>query len=244
MFTKKRKIIILTFIIIIIGILLLLLGILMLNSNKQTTTTNYEETKYDLESIGAVNMCDTDSCLVAATLTFYNIIYETDNEELKKAVDNINAETLQYYNSVLNSDVSDSSCAVYQADLNHSLRVMTDYYVYTKGRYDSIAVNRVVSNICTREETYSQVEAYIYDKEDKKIITQQEFKRALEITDEKIKAAVSKNIEASNQFANTDMTIDDVDLSDIVLFYNNEGNLYVSYKVTKDNSYQVALIES
>lgn len=239
---KNKKI---SIIFLVGGLILLIAGIILVVLQIQKKSDNYvvEETKYTIEDLNVISICDTENCPTMPVVLLHDINYKTDNVELREGIDKINAQTHDYYEMINASDTSNPSCEQYQGIIKHDTLVGEHFYIYTKGRYDSIGISRYLYNICDDIYEYQQVEVYVYDKKEDEVLTQEEFKNALNLTNTEIEAKINEDLLSPNEGLDASVTIDDVDFNDLVLFYDFNGDLCVSYKITKDNTYRVTVLK-
>ncbi len=239
---KNKKI---SIIFLVLGLVLLVTGVVLVIIQLQGKSNVYvpEETKYTLDEVNNVSICNTENCPVTYSISLYKINYETNNAELRAGIDKINRESEEYYQTMVESDVSNPRCEAYREDLIHDTIVNEQYLIYTKGRYDSIGISRYTYNVCDNIYEYHQVEVYIYDKKEDKVLSQEEFQNALHLSNTEIRAKINEDLLSPNEGLDASVTIDDVDFNDLVLFYDYNGNLYVSYKETKDNTYRMTMLE-
>ena len=240
---KNKKV---SIILLIFGLMLLITGVVSVIIQLQNKSNIYvpEETEYTLDLIDNVSTCYTEICPTISSISLNKINYETDNAELRAGIDKINRESEEYYQMVVESDVSNPSCEMYREELVHDTIVNEYYLIYTKGRYDSVGISRYIYNVCDNIYKYQQVEVYIYDKKEDKVLSQEEFKNALNLSDEEIRAKINEDLLSPNEGLDASVTIDDVDFNDLVLFYDYNGDLYVSYKETKGNTYRMTRLEN
>lgn len=236
---KKQKVII---VISVIVVLILLIGLyLFINSKPKETQKSYH-----LEKTKSIDICKTTNCPIPDTINFNKVEYDTDIKEIQRIIKIINDETDNYYNMVTTSNINDAACSAVKDIYNYRTAVFTNYNSYTNDDYINLSIKRTIVDVCTNEKQDGQVESYIYDRKQKKLITQEEFKIKQNIGTKKINDAITTNNTFLNENANLNLSLEDTYVDgnqNIVLYYDTVGNLIASYYQTKAKQYYTASID-
>ena len=202
---KNKKIKILLF---IIGGLILFTGGLLTNKildnddssiKKPVDISKKEEIdNFLVKRENILNVCKEEPCNIYGG-QYYHINYSGGIKVVETIVNNINTETRQFYEMANSSNMEDESCAPFRDLYNHSLTTFTEYFYYEDESFVSLATLRKVRNICTNK-VESEQKAYIYDKNEKKVITQEEFIAKLNITQEEIDNAIQHSLDIINKY--------------------------------------------
>lgn len=227
----------LLFLIIIVVCIFLFLG------KKNASNFNFELSEANAFKIENCYDKNDKNCM-HSTNYYYNIVLHGDYPLLQKEVDDINKETKSLYENAKSTltdtdDVSDSCYAVKDI-YRHRVSYGAEYYGYENDDFVTIAIQREEYNFCDNKSYFKQAESYIYDKKDDKIISQDEFKKKLKITDKEINTAIENYvnwlIEQGEEISLRD-TYDN-----IVLFYGLDGEVYVSFEISELNGYFSSII--
>lgn len=100
--------------------------------------------------------------------------------------------------------------------------------------------------MCSSETTDLEPEVYLIDRKQNKEISTVEFIDANKITKEEIKLSIQKNINAYNQYLNTNFTIENAyqeDVKNIKMYFSSLGEIQILYKQKEDQKYYVATID-
>ena len=241
---KKKKILPLIFIavaiiIIIIGIVFLLLPI----NKKETKETSKSST--ELGDRKEVEICKTEDCKSTQIVEYAYIEVNSPNKQVKDMVEKLNKKTNQYYEKTKNSNMDDASCSNVKDMYYHSYKAEVNPFSYVSADYISVAIQANEYYLCTEEIISNPVEAYIYDVKENKILTQEEFLKKKNITEEKITSCIEENVKVLNNIQKTSYTLNDVydPSKKNILFYDFDGNLLISYynKITK--YYETAIVQ-
>lgn len=223
---------------------MLLVSVLIILSftgcNNKKTSEDFKKVDYDLKDLEYVKICDDESkCPVTATTYFGDMNYSTDIKELNDALNTINSDTKKYRQKTLNSKVDGTAC---KENIKYTYVVNSTFYQYTNDDFVTLGVVRNGYYICDDKNDPITTTSYIYDIKEGKMLTQEEFKKKIKLSDSKIKDAIDSSIKIMNEYDNTKYKIRD-SYNDVVLVYDFSGNLYASYLLKEINKYMLAKIE-
>ncbi|MBQ8681751.1 MAG: hypothetical protein IJ509_02445 [Bacilli bacterium] len=240
----KRKILISILCLLVILVIALTATKFIFNSPDDTSDNN-PTIEPTVSPDKTIELCvDKDNCPIMAN-TFSYVAYDYENQEMQQWIENINAETEQYYQEVLNSNTSDDSCSNIREIYNHSISVRTNHTIYTNDKYISFAFERIKQNLCTNISESLPIKTFIYDKEKEKEITQEELMKEFNITDADIDESIKENIKEANKITNGNLTIEDIYINNkinYILYFNGEGAIIVAYYHPAEKAYYYATI--
>ena len=170
-----------------------------------------------------------------------------DIKEINKIVDKINKDTDKYYKMIKNSNLNAKECETVKDKYNYRKRIDTDYNSYTNKDYITISVKRIITDVCTNKVQDQQVESYIFDRKQNKMLSQKEFRNKIKLTNKQIDIIIKGNdnylklrrglkLSPENAYRNGKR--------DIKLFYNTAGDLLLSYYQSETDSYYTVLVNS
>ena len=223
-----------SWLLIFAGLVALGIGVyfMFFSSNEVVTV----EPKY--KKISGTDICYNENCLVKQK-NYYRLVYHTNIEEIDKVVNMINRQTLNYFHKYENSTSCDEMNSIYR----YQYMMATDYYVFSNNRFMSIAIQRSKVNLCNQKEKVKPMKVWIYDLVKKKFITNSEFRETLNISSKKIEKGVIKNMKMQHELSLLyDGDVDYQFNNDDRLYYDFDGNLYLSYYDNYIDSYGRALI--
>jgi hypothetical protein len=238
---KKIKKLIFPIIILIVAVILIVLGILFFTNKDSEEVADNLFYSYPESERKTVKNCKKSDCEIPQEDTYLQLKLNTSYKLLDEKIDSINKDTLEYYNTVSKSNTNGSNCSNVKKIYYHEKRVTTDYFNYENEYYVSIAVQRTEYNLCSNDVTRSQVEWYMYDKENDKLLTQEELIEIEDITQEEINKAITSAIDIINKEEDTEVSLQN-DYSDIVLFYDYDGAILVSFYVPEMKLYYIGNI--
>ncbi len=218
----------------------LLILVSLTGCGKKNTSEDFKKIDYDLKELEYVKICDDEStCPVTATTYFGNMSYSTDVKELKDALNTINEDTKKYREKTLNSEVEDEVC---KENIKYKYFVNSNYYQYTNDDFVTFGVVRNGYYVCDDKNDPIPTTSYIYDIKEGKMLSQEEFKEKIKLSDAKIKEAIDSSINIMNEYDNKKYKIRE-SYKDVILLYDSNGNLYASYLLKDINKYMIAKIE-
>lgn len=239
---SKKKLIIFVVIILLVSVFGITIFVIKNNPKKPKepdkevkTILSDSEDQYGFSYVNKkrLDVCkDKDNCNVVEPLVL-TLKSESKIEEVQSIVKQINQKTEEYEKIFENSTTEEPTCQSVQNIYKHSLMPETKYEMYQNENILSMTVFRYQTNLCTREYANIPIEVYVYDKNNNKILTQEEIAANNNITYDYIKEQISKKI-LELQAENTPRTIEDVytenGLIKYTLYYNNMGELIASFR--------------
>lgn len=208
--------------------------------NNKKTSEDFKKINYDLKDLEYVKICDDESkCPVKATIYFGDMNFTSDVKEIDDAINVINNDTKKYHEKTIESKVEGTAC---KENINYTYFVNSTYYQYTNDDFVTLGVVRNGYYACDDKNDPIATTSYIYDIKEGKMLTQEEFKTKINLTDAKIKEAIDSTINTMNKYDKTKYKIRD-SYKDVTLIYDFNGNLYASYLLKDINKYMLAKIE-
>ena len=235
--SKNKKIIT----IIMIAILALITGgIISYYLYHQEKKDNDMLTKFEEKLEYKYELCN-DTCAFSKNNYYKTIKYDTNIDEIKNIVDNINSESKKLHEQVLSSKLSpEQECLGTKNIYNYSFISSASFYNYVDSNYIVVGVQRTNYNICDGKYETGELEVNIYDVKNKKIISQEEFMKQKNITKEDIDNRINTYI----QDAYDDIEIPtDIDYDSKKLFINTDGKLSISFKTKKYSDYEIIVFD-
>lgn len=237
---KKKTIIPLAF-----SLVFLIIGISL--GIKQTTSNIQKRKPEKMVSIKKTNLkiCKTKNCFAGNMNLYYTLTVNTNNEKLKKIIENINNETNKQKKQTLKSTLNDESCAGLNNKYNYSYISNIEMNLYENDKYLSIAFQRENTNLCTEQSIKTAPEVYIYSKKQDKILSQKEFQKAMKIDLNKVEANIVVSIDTLNKTNNTNNTLASTLVNgkqNLKFFYDSFGKVKCYYYQSGTNSYNIVNI--
>lgn len=237
---KKRKVII-----VVISILIILLVILsVFLAKKYLHSEAYNESKlaYHLDDKKInLDLCKKDNCIHAGNKLSYPILtldYKIDS--LQNEVEKINKKTEKIYKEDNNSSTSSPTCSKVKDTYKKRYVHTSSFEFFENDKYISLSVQRTKTDFCTDEASTDQAEISIYDKNKKKIISQESFIKNIKISKSNILKAINESLD--NYLMNYPHY--DETFTQYKVYYITNGDLVVSYKLPDVNSYNVATLKA
>lgn len=207
--------------------------------NKKTSV-DFKKINYELKNVEDIKICDDQfNCPVRSTTYFADMSYPSNVKEIDDAINTINNDTKKYHEKTIESKVEGTAC---KENINYTYFVNSTYYQYTNDDFVTLGVVRNGYYACDGKNDPIATMSYIYDIKEGKMLTQEEFKAKVNLTDAKIKEAIDSTINTMNKYDKTKYKIRD-SYKDVTLIYDFNGNLYASYLLKDINKYMLAKIE-
>lgn len=225
-------------------LILIIVCIIISFNGRKTEGSKFNFELSEKNALKIENCYDENNCWMKPVDYYYTLTVDGDYPALQKKVDKINKDTkIDYENaksSVTETAEEGDSCYDVKDVFYHRFSYVRDYYSYEKKDLVSVAVQRKEYSLCDDEVAVNQVEAYIYDKKEDKIISQDEFKKREKITDKEIRTAIEALVNFSKE-QGIDATLYD-NYDNVVLFYGNDGEIFVSFEIAEMNGFQISTV--
>lgn len=241
----KNKLI--TIMITISGLLFISAGLIIkFDSGDKSEIENVPNT-FEVSEELALDMCvDVNNCDVNPRVEYSLLSIKYKNDNLDKIIKKINSEVRESYEKAKNSNLDSPTCLSFKNKYLHSLSYTYSYYLYEGASFVTIAVEKYIYNLCSNEIKTEEPKVYIFSKEKNEIIDQIEFRKTLNVSDEKIESEIKKNISMVNMNESKNYTYQNTfknGKQDLKFFYNYDGKLNVYYKQYEDNTYWFATLD-
>ena len=210
------------------------------NNNANITTNNIPKTTssskityaddYIIQDIKKVEICSKlEGCHAMPEAYYLAISYDTNDENINDIIAKINNTTNNYYQKTLQSKIQkDEMCNGVIDIYNYGYYAYVEIIRYINERYIILGTKTTEYNSCKLETISNQSDITIYDKNSKKIITQDEYRQYYGITDEIILKSIQK-YESDNNVT--------IDSNNIVVYFNENYGLVADVKVIEENKY-------
>jgi hypothetical protein len=154
----------------------------------------------------------------------------------------MNENTKKFAESVKETEsLSDSKCDSVRDLYYYRYNYYTMFYEYTGSDYISILANRVREDLCSTDyyQNKAEPEVIIFDRKQNKIITQEEFKKALNISEEEIQKVIENEYNTlGSVIYNNNMKYTE-EITDYKLFYDEGKKLRVIFYCKDVNGYEI-----
>ena len=229
---KKRILIIILILLILSTIFITYLKI---TSNKKTInkTTTINDITY--ETIQQIEICkEQQNCPILSETRYEKLIFDFNNEEVQEWINKINQEIETNYQNDINYN-----CPTNQDKYNYT-KVTKAYNInYINDTYISLSIKRMKYDFCTNNNEELPTETLLFNQKKNKVITQDELKTELNLTHEKVKESIIKNIDDLNQ-----KVPEDFDYTNYHLYYDVTGCLLAEYQLPNKEYYSAIVIHS
>lgn len=229
-------------ILIVLGIGLITVGIFTNNRQPELKNAPKGINGYTVKEKNVIKTCYDPECQSEKTDLYADISYKYDSKVLQNAIKILNKNTTNFYKVASESTMEDPNCSPEIRAVNkNSIRFSNDYNTYSDGKVITLNIKRTKTNICTREVESMQSENYVYDIENDKMLNIEETMQKLQISKEELNNAIKKSNETLSRITGKQIATKD-NYTDIKIYYNTKGQLYVSYYVDETKEYISALI--
>lgn len=227
-------------ILIVIIILLMILGSIIYAYIPRKTTSIESIGKFKVEKAYEYKLCN-ELCGFAQNNYYRKINFNTNIDDVNKMVDDINNESKKLHEKVLASKITDKRECAGKTDLyNYSYLSTANFYDYVGKDYIIIGVQRTEYDVCAGKYDTKELEVNIYDRKNKKMISQEEFMKQNNISDELANQRINEYIK--DTFNDLEIP-NDIDYSSKKFLKSEDGKLLISFKNNKYNSYEIMNLE-
>lgn len=172
---------------------------------------------------------------------------DINNSELQSILEAINTKNNEYYQKYNDSTLTDEVCNNVKDKYNHRYYPKIAITLYEKNDIISIAVDRELIDVCTKDFKGAPTEVYLYQTKEKRILTPHELMTSLNLTEEKIIEIINTYIENLSKTNQISLSMDDVRKENnkiqYTIYYTNDGSLWVSFEVKDLEGKYVTLSE-
>ena len=237
---KNVKKIILSIIVLILLVILGIFGYTKFSSSDNVENTNF----WDYDNTNRLKVCKKKEvdCHRAIYDVYDLIKLDYDYKPLNKELDKVNKETMRLYKEAKESDMSDVTCDGVRNLYNYRISNTLHFDNYENDSVVSIAVHRMQMDLCTGEDRSLSYEAFVYDKETKKLLTQQEIRELEDITDEEIANAIKT---ATDQYAEDEKKNYELqtNYNDVIIYYGIDNEILIAFKVPGEETYLSSILD-
>ena len=232
---KKYNTKLIVFMIIILVILSIIIIALSFYKFKIQDKQDSKKLFYSLTNRKVVKNCINDTCPIGAESHYYNLELEYNIDDINNIVKKMNNDTKKLYEETINSTIEDEECSAVRETYIHRYINSLIYHNYENDKYISLAVDRFKYDACL-----NKTEAYIYDKQKKEIITQEQLKQQEQVNDVDVIQAINKSLSSYYK----EMNLPEIykDSYDYILFYAFNGDLSVSYQIPDTEIYYNTIV--
>lgn len=248
--TKKKKnksnhiieIIIFSLLFVVIAIVILLLW---KDTNLKTMTEEdviqnllkdeVDENGFNYTEKKKIDICKTKECELKP-LIYSKVSHSSNQKELDKVLEQINKKEEEYYEKTLANSMKKEDCSNEKFQkYNYREYISSGTMNYENKKYISIMYYASKVNVC--DDTYEEYPYIIgvYDKEKKRLTTDEELLREYNISKDSIykKALKDMRLEYSGV---TEYPIPEKDSLNYRIYFDSEGNLTANYYLNNNNS--------
>lgn len=223
---KKQFVFLVVIVIFVIFVFGFIIFLFKKSDNEYELNSSIEDGKYLINCRKDEN---DDECLPISNSRYSTLHLKNNYSALDKKVDEINKETDRLYKSALESDTNkDDQCDSVKDLYKYRYLDETYYDTFEDDKYSTVAVRRSRYDACYSVYSNMEMEIYIYDIKKKKIVSQDEFIKSLNVSDKEIDDAINKDLNFFKERFDEIYTVD-VE-SGKELYYDNYGDLKVSYR--------------
>ena len=248
----KRKIIII--ITLILGIVLIRFGIKSFLGKNGNTNYSNEIMRMDFASkIDFTNdskkivICkNKNNCTHALNEEKYNTVkYDYNSKRFQKSVVNkYNNYVLDLYNETIKSTAYPGNCK--KGDMyNYYTVKLAEERFHENSRFISFTILPIEVDYCKLTKKSLKPKVFNYSKENDKLLSTSEFMSLLGLNEKKVYDVLTKYVDNYNEDHSTNYTFDElVDSSEKNrdLFFNNNGELDISFYNKVEKQYDIAII--
>lgn len=244
---KKRIILI----ILVISIVCFLIAFSLLFINNKTNKIDCHDSTYGNFTVSCkliVNACKKNNKKCNYRNYLYpQISYKNKDEELQKVIKKINTFIKKKYNETLSKKTYDNtSCSKIINKYDYYDLYSFDLDLYDSVSYITIMYRTINNNLCSKKTTYDSPVVYVYSKEKKSMITQEEFQKELNIGNTEINNYLESATLALKESFNEDYSPNYIyknNKPEYMLYYNYEKKLSLYYYQSIYDDYYIYTID-
>lgn len=210
-------------IIVFIGIVSLGIGVyLVLKSYKNEVS---DKIIFELIDKKYVENCLNDNCNVPNDL-YAHLSYNSNIDVIDSSLKSMNGNTDYYYEYVTTSNFD--GCEDKKLNYAYRKSISNEYYNFVSDDYITFAIERVEKDFCSNKTAIMPVESYIYDKNDERMLSQDEFQNKLGYKSKELDEIITNYLEKNNKEIVQDSYYGKA------LYYKSDGKLYLSFSINEE----------
>lgn len=230
--------------IIIISILLIILiAIIIYNVvylSKEDDKQSSNEIKHISLDYKTLENCYNELDCESPYSEYATIKTDITSSNLMNILNNLNTKINDSYNKSLNStDMTTPGCVNYTNLYQRSIMTQNNLTIYDSDDLLGFTLLSEETNLCTSL-VNEDLEVYIYDVKNDKVLTEDEFKERYDITDDIISATIEANVNATNEIYGLSYT---TEITEYNLYIQNDGTIGIYYKQPEENLYYNILLD-
>lgn len=231
---KKTGIVIISMLIIILLAVIIYNGVyLPLIEDKQSTIKHLT-----LEYKTLDNCYDQLNCAVPYS-DYATIGTDIPTTNLMNVLNSLNTKMDEVYNKSLNStDMTTPECIEYSSLYKRSVMGENNLTIYDSDNLLGLTLLSRETNLCTSVSN-EDLDVYVYDVKNDKVLTNDEIKEKYDITDAMISSTIEANVDAINEINELNFS---TDINEYNLYIGNDGTIGVYYKQPEDSLYYNVLL--
>ncbi len=183
-----------------------------------------------------ISMCHTEENCDLNTMEFKFLRSNFKNKKVSNFIEKINDDTKSYYEIVQSSLTNENPlCLQFKDIYKYSAYIQTDYQIFSNSHFLSIAINRELKDICTNESEILPYEVIVYDKDEKKFLSQNDLLEVIGYSEDNIMDIIKDGI--------TDEVVERVNPDEGILdlvyqysvFFNRNGEIILAFRIDEQN---------
>ena len=220
-------------IIILLGIIIYNVVYLPLTEDKQSTVKHLT-----LEYKTIENCYDELNCAVPYS-DYPTISTDITTSKLMNILNTLNTKISNLYNKSLNSTyMTSAECVDYSSLYKRSIMGENNLIIYDSDDLLGLTLLSRETNLCTSV-VNEDLDVYIYDVKNDKILTNDDIKEEYDITDSMIISTIEANVNAANEINGVNYT---TNITDYNLYIESDGTIGIYYKQPEDGLYYNILL--
>lgn len=180
-----------------------------------------------------VSMCYTEENCDLDTMKFKLLRSNFQNKKVSSFIKKVNDDTKSYYQIVQSSLTNENpSCLQFKDTYKYSAYIQNDYQIFSNDHFLSVAVNRELKDICTNESETLPYEVIVYDKDEKRVLSQDELLKVIGYSKANVMSIIRDSV--SDEMATGASSVEDLDYQYSV-FFDNVGEVILAFRVDNQN---------
>lgn len=213
------------------------LGIFFTLKGEKPNKESTEIIDYSYGETQTLDFCISSENCSVLPMEYSPLVYNTSIIDIQNMVNEVNADMKKYYEEAVASTLNDASCTAVHDVYKHSLRPHFDITIFESKKLTNITASYLISNLCLDSVEYLPLKSFAYDKEEKKVLSQEEFKKKYNVSNQEIELAIQENINLINSRSQTNYSFSDTSSRNYVVYFDQDGNLAVSYYLEPEQKY-------
>lgn len=230
---------------IVIGIIMIVVLIVLGSASYALSSMIFQKDKTEekkdqvtVKTDRKLELCKTEGCMNYSTLYFPKVSTNIDDEKAKEFIQQTNKKINTYYNEVKNDQMTRPECTNVANIYQHGIGIQSGIQAKIHKHVLNIVVAADKYDYCAGQTLGQEIEVYLYDLENKKEISNEEYLKENGYTENQVKnmmETLMRKIYSADEVENIIATAKKE--NQYVIYYDNSNQLVIQYYIPTVNAW-------